>query len=248
MKKLVAALCALLVALPSFAGLFGGFSGPLVVIDPANIAQTTISAVKAVRAELMRIEQAKREIEMLAKSKIASSFNAEFLIEGLKSLDGVASELRKQLEKQGDINKTLASLYGASNASTPEEFTAILAKRVAAGDAMVQTLMDGSRDISIAMKQAHADHTRILGAMPEVRGVTEAAQLTGQTVGIVVQQMNSLLGVQQIAMQNQAAKDAKDNKEREAADAARAKYLRDSQELLNKAQSDGRYMTKPSSK
>lgn len=211
-------------------------SAQWVVVDPTNLIQTTLTAVRAATAEAARIAQAKRELQMLATTDLTSSFNADYLISGLNSLDGSANQLRGLLEKQGDINTTLASMYGASSASTPEEFTALLNKRQAAGDESVTALMDGSKDIGIAMKQANADHDRIVGAIPNVAGVTQAAQLTGQTVGIVVQQMNASLGYQQIQMATQAAKDARENKERQAADQARVDYFNEGAALLKRNQ------------
>jgi len=203
-----------------------------VVIDPANIVQTTVAAAKAVIAEAYQVKQRLRELDQLSHQDTTMKSNVADEKARLLDLNVVLSNLKTQLEKEGDISKTYQAMYGASTARTPEEFAALLKRRQDTGDVTVKSLSDQSKAIAKSIEASSMQHEDIAASLPNVAGVTEAAQLTASSVGVVIQQMQTNNSTQAVMLQVQAAKDAKQNAEELETKKLRIEYVNKAESIL----------------
>lgn len=205
-----------------------------VVTDPANTIQNTITAVKAVVAEAYQVKQRLRELDMLSHLDTSAYSNIAEEKARLTDLSGTLGKLTSQLEKNGDITRTYQAMYGASAAGTPEEFAALLKRRQDAGDAAVLSLSEQSKAVAKSIEASSRQHEEIAASLPNVAGVTEAAQLTASSVGVVIQQMQTANSSQAVMLQVQAAKDAKQNAEEIDAKKMRIDYVNNAEAIFQR--------------
>lgn len=174
----------------------GTFAYAAVVFDPTNFIKNAITAQQAIVAEINAIKQ----IQQLAKSNSANfkgvdSMTAQQQNERIQQLSGSATRLSNSIGNSQQVVTQMQSIYGAGNYSNWTEFSAVLAKSKAAGDASTTNLINSAEVANQQIIDSSVSHRQIVDSLGGVAGVTEATQATTSAVGVLITQNQSMLGL-----------------------------------------------------
>ena len=167
-----------------------------VVFDPTNFVKNAITAQQGIVAEINAIKQ----IEQMASSNLANFGGMDLMatqrqIESIKQLTGSAARLSNSIGNSQQVVTQMQSIYGAGNYSNWSDFSAVLAKRKAAGDASTTNLINSAEVANQQIIDSNASHKMIADSLGGVAGVTEATQATTSAVGVLIAQNQSMLGM-----------------------------------------------------
>lgn len=217
------------VLLSAVASLSAFFAKPasalLAVIDPVNLPQTTITALKQVAAYTLQIKQWEETIKSnMAKLKDLESIQSNETAFGIAaSLLGYSTQLEDTLKDGMTVAETFKSWYGASKKS-PEEFMRVLAKERAAGDQRVGTLLDHYQANGAAIQEAHTSLQKISAAVKDVNGPTEGLQAVVASLGVLIKQQSSMMSLAQLDTLDKAQQEAKKNQSKAGEDEWQRNY------------------------
>ena len=216
----------------------GGGGGSGIVFDPTNYVQNTLTAVYAVKQEVREATRVVQDLKNIS-NKLSNVGGILQVIPGLQdvqNLVAVSMKLKSELESLGQVAETFKNLYGASQATTPANFLALLKKREVAGDASVKALMDNAKELQVKIERTTQQHQQLADSLAGVEGITQAVMTTTTAVGILVQQNQALLSAYQNINMTQAATLAKDNAKELQADKAEDSYYKQVQQLYQASQ------------
>lgn len=184
----------------------------ITVVDPVNLVQTAMTARHQVMAYALQIKQW-QEFILTNRAKLKNlqgMMGGEMASAIAATLLGNAGELEKTLKDGMEIADTLKSWYGASKKS-PQEFLDTLAKQQKAGDKKVETWMAAYQSNGAAIQEAHKSFMEVAQQIKAIGGPTEGLQALTASVGILVKQNASIMGIQQLETLDRAEEQAKKN-------------------------------------
>lgn len=119
----------------------------------------------------------------------------------LGQLSTQTQAVRVALDNINRSNQNITTAFGASQLTNFADFANNIGKRASEGNASAANLVNSARIATQQLGAANAAYSAVLSKLGNVAGVTQAAQATANSVGIVVQQQQSML--EMMSAQNQ---------------------------------------------
>lgn len=167
------------------------------VIDASNLAANTWTSIQQYLNTAQAYISAAEDIKQTAREITAFDAAAVFLADddqkALMQFIETGRNLQGVLRQTEDIYNDYQRVFTTSKFRDINSFLDDFGKRKEAGDKMAKTLYDAARLAESQLQKAADQHMRILGDMPNIIGVTDAALATAQTVGTLVQQSQGML-------------------------------------------------------
>lgn len=207
----------------------------MLVFDPTNYSQTTITAIQSVQAQVTRLQQLRNDINQ-SMNKFGGSDLARLKTEydKVKGVYDSAMRLKNTVVGVNNDFNNVKAMFGSSSNRSFVEFAQDIQRRSQAGDAVARNLYDSSQKANEAMKQAYEQHEKLVQRADNVTGVTEAAQSTTAAVGILIQQNNSMLAMMSADQLNKSLVKSENTTRQQSNDEKESAYYQGVAEQLQK--------------
>jgi P-type conjugative transfer protein TrbJ len=223
--------------LAGFLMLAPAVSNALIVFDPSNFAQNSITAVKqvfqeikSITAEIHRLQQLKQLIQSnnpMAIGNIAKIAGIDANIKDLNSILSTSQRVYGIVDSNQKWTDKMMGVYAASG-QTFESFMKDYGKRAQLGDARAQAMFDQQKAINDNLAAVSQQRQQAIAAANNSKGTVEALQANSAMLDILVsqsQQLNSAMATQlREAANAQAQKNADDKNAADAAQRMKAIY------------------------
>jgi conjugal transfer/entry exclusion protein len=189
----------------------------LPVIDVTNLSQNLITAIEQTSATILQGKQYIEDLKQTANTfpiveQLSKSEEMAQLIKLVKAAEGLKGALRSAKATYDN----LGGAFATSQYTSWKDFLATIEKRKGVGDKAATSLYDAAKLAEDQVSQAYDAHMMILDKMPIVEGVTQAAQATANSVGVLIQQQQAVL-----AMMSSSVRDQGNERQRQYDDRAK---------------------------
>lgn len=176
----------------------------LPVIDVSNLSQNLITAIEQTSATILQGKQYVEDLKQTANTfpiveQLSKSEELSQLIKLVKAAEGLNGALRSAKATYDHLGGAFAS----SQYTSWKDFLADIERRKSIGDKAATSLYDSAKLAEDQVGQAYDAHMMILNKMPIVEGVTQAAQATANSVGVLIQQQQAVLAMMSASVRDQ---------------------------------------------
>lgn len=187
----------------------------LPVIDFTNLSQNFITAIEQTADTVIQgkqlIEDIKQTmndfpiVEQLSKSKELAE-----LMQMIKSAEKLGGALRSAKATHDNFG----SAFAISPYTNWKDFLSDIERRKSAGDDSAKSLYDSAKLAEDQVSKAYDSHMAIMTKMPIIEGVTQAAQATANSVGVLIQQQQAVLAMMSASTRDQGKERQREYDER----------------------------------
>lgn len=167
------------------------------VADSGNFIKNTITSIEST------LNTANNYISMLENIKqttrLVTSFDAAMVFlnseekQALMSFIETGQSVHGALRKTEQVYDNLNRVFTTSPYKNFDDFLNNFAMRRQHGDQLAKSLYDSAKLAEDELKKAHEKHSKVVGEMPMITGVTDAAITTAQSVGVLIQQTQGIV-------------------------------------------------------
>ncbi len=217
----------------------------LIVFDPSNFSRTTVTAVQAVEAQVIRLNQLKLQIQDNLRN-FAGVDIARLQEEQRKIKSVYESAKRMQTSITGVKNdfEGVKAVFGSGNYQSFDQFVNDIKRRADAGDAVAKNMFLNSQNAQQTIKTAFEQHEILVDKASSVNGVTEAAQSTTAAVGILIQQQNSMLAMMSADQMRKSVESTESNQKLKDSSEKRNAYITRAMEEQKKIEQESKKWSK----
>ena len=176
------------------------------VFDPTNYQKNMVSAAQLLINEINQLKQIEEQLKANAKTIVGDRSGVERRLTEIRQTIRSLGELQSSVGQGSQAWQKIQGVFASGNYTSWGEYTTVMAKRKAAGDATAKVLFESSQAASESLESATTAYKKILESSDEIQGAAEGAQAIVQTMGILVQQ-NKAIAAALSAQNNQAGVD-----------------------------------------
>lgn len=157
-----------------------------IVFDPTNFSSANLMNYYQL---IKQVAEAKRHTE-----QFVDMLSNEFPLADAEVVRN-SVEMYTSLREMSSAVDSLQQGFAASRHGDWRSYIMDITRRASNGNNSAKVLMEKAYDADARMRKADAAYRSVMGKLPNVKGVTEAAQATANAVGVVIQQNQAALGL-----------------------------------------------------
>jgi conjugal transfer/entry exclusion protein len=166
------------------------------VIDVANLTENAVTAFEQVANTITAGKQYIEDVKQTLNTfplidQLSKSQELAQMIDVIKS----AQKLQGALRDAKSTYEYLGSAFASSRYTSLETFLNEIGKRREVGDETAKALYDSAKLAEDQVAKAYDAHMAITAGMPMIEGVTQATQATANSVGVLIQQQQTVLAM-----------------------------------------------------
>ena len=204
------------------------FATGIPVIDVSNLSQNLITAIEQTTNTITSGKQLIEDMKQTLNTfpiieQISKSEELAQLIQLVQAAQG----LQGALTSSKNVFDNFGSAFSVSQYTSFEEFVNSVARRKEQGDKSAKSLYDSAKLAEDQIAKAFEAHLGIMTGMPMIEGVTQAAQATTNSVGVVIQQQQAMLAMMSATTRDSGVERQRQYDERAKLEEAYRKYWED---------------------
>jgi hypothetical protein len=198
-------------------------AGARIVFDPTNFVGANLANFYQLVKSLAEAKQHTEQFKDMLKNEFPMAdanvlYNATELVEAVRQMQATVDSLQKN--------------FAASPYTDWNGYITDVTKRAEDGNDSAKALIETAYEADARVRSADSAYRSVMGNLPKVKGVTEAAQATANAVGVVIQQNQAALGIMSAQARDTAMTRAEATAERKHEDMAIKKFRDTSDQAL----------------